>query len=328
MNLHQRLQEIKSINENTTGFGTSSENSGGRFYNRKTGSANVVKKGVSLLKRYSWYHTMLAMPGGRFMFMLLAIYILINIFFAGIYYLIGIEHLAGIQKGSVLKNFTEVFFFSAQTFTTVGYGRISPVGTLASAVSTFEAFLGLLSFALATGLFYGRFSKPQAFLYLSDKAVIAPYKNGIALMFRMAPYKNNLLSEVEAKVNLAMHVEENDKKTNKFYNLELEMSKINSLSLSWTVVHAIDEKSPLYNFSHADMINANIEALVYIKAFDEVFSNTVIQRNSYIAQEIVWGAKFRIMYHPDAARKKTILQVNKLNDIELVDIPNPVNLIR
>lgn len=327
MNLRQRIQEIKNVNENTTGFGASSENSAGRFYNPKTGSANVEKRGVSLLNRYSWYHTMLAMPSGRFIFLLLAIYILINTLFAAIYYLIGIEHLAGIQRTSTLKNFTDVFFFSAQTFTTVGYGRISPVGFLASAVSTFEAFLGLLSFALATGLFYGRFSRPRAFLRFSDNAIIAPYKEGIAFMFRMAPYKNNHLSEVEAKVNLAMQVEENDKKINKFYNLELEMSKINSLSLSWTVVHPINEKSPLYNFSYSDMINANIEALVYIKAFDEVFSNTVIQRNSYIATEIIWGAKFKMMYHPDAKRKKTILQVNRLNDFELVEIPNPVNTI-
>jgi inward rectifier potassium channel len=318
-------RKINLRSDVSTGFGTSSENSGGRFYNPKTGSANVVKRGVSMLNRYSWYHTMLAMPGGRFILLLLAIYILINIFFACIYYLIGTEHLAGIQKGSSFKNFTDVFFFSAQTFTTVGYGRISPVGIMASAVSTFEAFLGLLSFALATGLFYGRFSRPRAFLSFSDNAIIAPYKDGIALMFRIAPYKNNHLSEVEAKVNLAMQVEENDKRINKFYTLELEMSKINSLSLSWTIVHPLGEKSPLYNFSHTDMINAHIEALVYIKAFDEVFSNTVIQRNSYIATEIVWGAKFRIMYHPDAKRKKTILQVNRLNDFELVEIPNPVN---
>jgi inward rectifier potassium channel len=325
MDVFKRSKGIAS--DISSGFGTSSENSGGRFYNRETGSANVEKKGVSLLNRYSWYHTMLAMPGGRFIFMLLAIYILINILFACIYYLIGIEHLSGIQKGPALKNFTDVFFFSTQTFTTVGYGHISPVGFLASAISAFEAFLGLLSFALATGLFYGRFSKPQAFLRFSDNAVIAPYKDGMALMFRIAPYKNNLLSEVEAKVNLAMQVEENDKRTNKFYTLQLEMSKINLLSLSWTVVHPIDEKSPLYNFSHADMTNANIEALVYIKAFDEVFSNTVIQRNSYIAPEIVWGAKFRIMYHPDADRKKTILQLNMLNEYERVALTNPVNAV-
>lgn len=307
-----------------TGFGTSSENSSGRFYNRQTGGANVVKRGVNILNRYSWYHTMLAMPGGKFLLFLLLIYIGINFVFAGIYSLIGIDHLAGVQQGSSLKNFSEVFFFSAQTFTTVGYGRISPVGFLASAVSTFEAFLGLLSFALATGLFYGRFSRPRAFLKFSDNAVIAPYKDGTALMFRMAPYKNNLLSEAEVKVNLAMQVEENRKTMNRFYNLELEISKINALSLNWTIVHPINEKSPLYNFSYDDLVNSKMEVLIFVKAFDEVFSNTVVQRFSYIASEVVWGARFKLMYHADKEHGTTVLDLNKINDFEKAEISSPV----
>jgi len=309
-----------------TGFGTSSENSSGRFYNRKTGSANVIKKNVNILNRYSWYHTMLAMPRTRFLFFLLALYIVVNLLFAGIYYLIGIDHLAGVHQGSDLKNFSEVFFFSAQTFTTVGYGRISPVGFLASAVSTFEAFLGLLSFAIATGLFYGRFSRPRAFLKFSHNALIAPYKDGIAFMFRMAPYKNNLLSEAEVHVNLAMQLEENGKMMNRFFTLDLEITRINSLALSWTIVHPINEKSPLYNFNYTDMANAKIEALVFVKAFDEVFSNTVVQRFSYIASEVVWGAKFKLMYHADKENGTTVLDLDRLNAYEKVELLSPVGL--
>jgi len=197
-------RKINIQSELNTGFGVNSENSSGRFYDRKSGSANVIKKGVGVLNRYSWYHTMLAMPIAKFLSLLLVAYIIVNLLFAGIYYMIGIDHLAGVNQGTDIKNFSEVFFFSAQTFTTVGYGRISPVGFAASAVSTFEAFLGLLSFAIATGLFYGRFSRPRAFLRFSHNALIAPYKDGTALMFRMAPYKNNVLSEAEVKVNLAM----------------------------------------------------------------------------------------------------------------------------
>ena len=178
-----------------TGFGTNSNSTGGRFVN-KDGHANVVKRGVNLLNRYSWYHTMLEMKTGKFLLLIFLIYIVANLFFAGIYYLIGIDHLAGVNTGSSFKNFTEVFFFSAQTFTTVGYGRISPVGFMASAVSTFEAFLGLLSFAIATGLFYGRFSRPQAFLKFSNNALIAPYQEGTALMFSVPPYKKKQLSYI------------------------------------------------------------------------------------------------------------------------------------
>jgi len=317
-------RKINIESEVATGFGVSSENSSGRFYDRKTGGANVIKRGVGIFYRYSWYHTMLAMSRARFLSILFVSYIIINLFFAGIYYLIGISRLAGVHAGSPLKNFSEVFFFSAQTFTTVGYGRISPVGFAASAVSTFEAFLGLLSFALATGLFYGRFSRPRAFLRFSHNALVAPYRGGTALMLRIAPYKNNLLSEAEAKINLAMQIEENGKMMNKFYNLDLEITKINSLALSWTIVHPIDDKSPLYNFNYTDMVNAKMEALVFVKAFDEVFSNTVVQRFSYIASEVVWGAKFRIMYHADPIHGTTVLDLDKLNDHEKVELLSPV----
>jgi inward rectifier potassium channel len=185
-----------------------------------------------------------------------------------------------------------------------------------------------LSFALATGLFYGRFSRPRAFLQFSHNSIIAPYKGGIALMFRMAPYKNNILSEAEVKVNLAMQLEENGKMVNRFFNLDLEISNINSLALSWTVVHAINEKSPLFNFNYTDIVNAKTEALVFVKAFDEVFSNTVVQRFSYIASEIVWGAKFRMMYHADQKHGTTILDLDKINAYEKVELITPVMAVQ
>ena len=161
---------------------------------------------------------MLAMPRMKFLLLLFVFYILINLLFAGVYYLAGIEHLSGLKTGSAWQNFSEIFFFSTQTFTTVGYGRISPVGFITSAIATFEAFLGLLSFAIATGLFYGRFSRPRAFLKFSDHAIIAPYKNGIALMLRMAPFKNNQLFDAEARLTLAMKINENGNASNRFYS--------------------------------------------------------------------------------------------------------------
>lgn len=322
MALLNKLRNLKS--EINTGFGTNSTSTGGRFIN-KDGKPNVIKKGMGFLNRYSWYHTMLEMNQGKFLFLIFLVYITANLFFAGIYYLIGINHLAGVNTGSPWKNFTEVFFFSAQTFTTVGYGRISPVGFMASAVSTFEAFLGLLSFAIATGLFYGRFSRPQIFLKFSNNSLIAPYKEGTAFMFRLAPYKNNNLSEVEVKLTLAITNEKNGKLTDEFFNLDLEFSKINGLSLSWTIVHPIDDKSPFYGLSKEDIAGTDMEIMVYIKAFDEVFSNNVVTRTSYVSSEIIWGAKFNMMYHPNDDKSITILDLDKINDYNLVTFPVPAN---
>lgn len=303
-----------------TGFGTNSNSTGGRFINRD-GKPNVIKKGVSILDRFSWYHTMLGMRRGKFLLLLFLIYVTINLVFASIYFLIGSEHLAGIDRQDPIKEFTEVFFFSTQTFTTVGYGRISPVGFLASAVATFEAFLGLLSFAIATGLFYGRFSRPRIFLRFSDMALIAPFREGTALMFRLSPYKNNNLSEVEVKLTMAVTTEENGRLSNKFYDLDLEFSHITGLALSWTIVHPIDENSPLYGWSKEDIANTDLEIMVYVKAFDQVFSNNVITRTSYISSEIEWGAKFKMMFEPSEDKSKTILDLRKLNEFAKADLP-------
>lgn len=317
------LRKNNLHSEINTGFGSNSSSTGGRFINRD-GVPNVIKRGVSILDRYSWYHTMLGMKRGKFLSLLFIIYISINFVFAGIYYIIGSHHLAGIDHTDPLKEFTEVFFFSTQTFTTVGYGRISPVGFLTSAVATFEAFLGLLSFAIATGLFYGRFSRPQIFLRFSDNALIAPYKDGTAFMFRLAPFKNNMLSEVEVKLTMAVTTEENGKLTDQFYDLDLEYARITGLSLSWTIVHPIDEKSPFYGLNEKDIASMDIEVMVYVKAFDQVFSNNVISRTSYISSEIIWGAKFRMMYEPNEDKSKTILDLQKLNAYDRVELPAAV----
>jgi Inward rectifier potassium channel C-terminal domain/Ion channel len=309
----------KAKTEINTGFGTNANDYGGRFVN-KNGEANIEIRGVPFLNRISWYHTLLALPRWKFLFVIFAFYILVNFIFAGIYYVIGVEHLNGISSLDELGKFGAAYFFSAQTFTTVGYGHISPDGILTSAVAAGEALVGLLSFAIATGLFYGRFSKPKAYLKFSHNAVIAPYKDITALMLRVAPYKNTTLTDAEAKLTLGMTVEESGKMTNKFFPLELEYSKANALTLNWTIVHPITEDSPFYSFSADDFANVNGEILVFIKAFDDMFSSTVVDRSSYTLKEVVVGARFLPMYHRSSTGNKTILAIEKLNSFTEADV--------
>lgn len=306
-----RFSRLKSRDD--SGFSSSAS---GRFVN-KNGAPNVRRTGLSNpLDKYSWYHTLLDLPTWKFIMFLVLGYIVINILFAFIYYSIGISHLTGIDKSNPVNEFTDVFFFSSQTFTTVGYGRIAPVGFLASLVATFEAFIGLLSFAIATGLFYGRFSRPRAFLKFSKIALIVPFEETTALMFRMAPYKNNLLTDAQIILTCAVEdVDENGRSYNKFFNLETVMSKISALSLNWTVVHKIDENSPFFELT-PEMINTtSIEIFAHLRAFDEVFSNTVVQRTSYATneREIIFAEKFKMMYAPSKDQKSTVL------DLSLID---------
>jgi len=305
----------KLTNITTTGFGTQSSQSGRRFY-RKDGTVNVIRKGQGFFDRMSLFHAMIAMPRWKFWSSLALSYISINLFFACIYYFIGVESLMGIEGGSKAQHFAEAFFFSAQTFTTVGYGRISPTGLEANAIAAVEAFLGVLSFALASGLFYGRFAKPRAYLRFSDIALITPFKEGKAFMFRAAPFKNNHLMDAEVKLTVGMRTEENGLEVNSFYTLEVEYGKINALVLNWTVVHPINEESPLYGMSLNDMKKASVEILVYIKAYDEGFANSVVARTSYTAHEIIEDAKFKPMYRPAPTGDATFLFLDRLNSIE------------
>jgi inward rectifier potassium channel len=310
----------KAKADKNTGFGTNASSYGGRFVN-KDGKANVEKRGMHVLQRISWYHTMIDMPGWRFILVILTFYVTINFIFASIYYGIGIEHLNGISNAdSEWVKFGQAYFFSAQTFTTVGYGHISPSGFLTSALSAGEALIGLLSFAIATGLFFGRFSKPTAFLKFSHNAIIAPYAENTALMIRITPFKNTNFTDAEAKMTLGMSIEENGRMTNKFYALELELDRINALTLSWTLVHPITENSPLYKFTNTDFKNTNGEILVFIKTFDDMFSNTVAARTSYTFDEVVYGAKFEPMYTRSTDNSKTILNLDKLNVFKNVDL--------
>lgn len=310
-------QIIRQKNTDNSGFG---DNASGRFIN-KGGLPNVRRKGVNIFNRFSWYHTMLELSTFNFLSYLVIAYVLVNLFFAFIYYLIGVEHLTGIDKSDPVNEFIDVFFFSSQTFTTVGYGRIAPVGFMASLVATFEAFLGLLTFAIATGLFYGRFSRPRAYLKFSDIALIAPFRDKTALMFRLAPYKNNSLTDAEVTISAAIEVIENSVKKSNFYTLKTRLTRINTLALNWTVVHEIDEDSPFFGFSDEDFKNTDIEIIVHVRAFDEVFSNTVVQRTSYVSEEIVYGAKFTPMYYPDQENLSTVLDLDKINHYQQADLP-------
>ncbi len=317
----KRFKKLKT--DNHTGFGANAASYGGRFIN-KDGSANIKKSGIGFAESISWFHTMLNIPTWKFMVIIFIFYGIVNFGFACLYCLIGIEYLNGISATSFAEKFGQAFFFSAQTFTTVGYGHISPIGFWASFVASVEALFGLLSFAIATGLFYGRFSKPKAHIRFSGNAIIAPFQEGKALMMRIAPYKNTNLTDAEAKVTLGMRMEEDGVEVNRFFSLDLEYDKINALTLSWTLVHPITEESPLYGFTENDFKTHKGEVIMYVKAFDEMYSNTVAIRSSYTFEEIIYGAKFVPMFENSNDSSRTVLYLDKLNAFQEVGLQEVV----
>jgi len=256
----------------------------------KDGTFNIKKNNVPLLEKINFFHALVSMSWSKFLLLVLATYFCVNLLFASIYILIGIENLTGIYGTTTLEQFIEAFFFSAQTFTTLGYGQVAPTGILANIVAATESMLGLLGFALATGMVYGRFSKPAAKLKYSKSAVIAPYKDINGFMFRVVNPHGNQLLELEATVALSM-LRENSNLRN-FFPLELERSQVVFLPAAWTIVHPITETSPFYRLSKEELMIKDAEIIVTLKAFDDTFSQSVYSRTSYKYSEIEWGAKF------------------------------------
>jgi inward rectifier potassium channel len=303
---------------NDTGFGTNAANYGGRFINRD-GTFNLRKEGMSFLERFSIYHKMLTMPRWKFIALILLFYFIINVGYSLVYMAVGVGQLQGVIATTPWGRFKEAFFFSAETFTTVGYGRVNPVGDAANVVAAIEALSGWLSFALATGLIFGRFARPRSYLVFSDFALVGPFKDKTALMFRFAPYKDNhALTDVQIRVNIGLKMLKDGNAEYVYYDLNLERSKVESLPMNWTVVHPIDDQSPLLGFTPDDMEAADVELYVLIRGFDDVYSNLVQQRTSYTYHEIQFDGKFVPMYRESEDGKTTILELHKLN--EYVDL--------
>ena len=301
------------------GFG---EKVGGRTKRiiNKDGSFNTHREGVNNGLR-NIYQRLLSIRNVNFFLLSLGTYVLCSLVFAGVFFMIGTEHLIGVRGETAMTSFMDCFYFSTQTFTTVGYGSIAPKGVLASTVASFEAFCGLLFFAVATGLMYARFSKPKAMLLYSDNALIAPYQEGKALMFRLANQRTNVLMELQARVILMMRSDKDDNTSRKYFELPLEIGKVIFLPLSWTLVHKIDDKSPLADYNEQDLIDLDAEVMILISGFDDTFNQTVHSRYSYVASEFVWNARFKKAFKIDQ-NGDAILDLPAIHDYEIVGTTN------
>lgn len=263
------------------------------------------------------YFNLVTMPWVNFVLLVLAAFVIMNSFFSLLYCAIGIEHLNGATPGSFFHNFAQAYFFSSQTLTTVGYGHISPNGLAANALASFQSFLGLVSFALVSGLLYGRFSRQRAKIVFSENMLVAPYRDGLGLMFRMGNARRSEILEAEVQIMLAINQRTDDGNLErKFFSLELEISRIAFFSLSWTIVHALREQSPIFHFTKEELKDAGAEFMVMVKGTDEANHQTVNARRSYIADEIVWNAKFKPVISRNNKGQPYVLMQN-IGDFEL-----------
>jgi len=245
-------------------------------------------------------------------------YFVVNAAFAVVYMFLGPEALQGAHSLNESEHFMNAFFFSAHTLTTVGYGTLAPNGVAANTFAAIEALTGLMGFAVATGLLFGRVSRPTARLGFSEKMLVAPYKSETSLQFRIVNRRPNILMELEASILLTTVEGPPGAAIRRYQKLPLEREKVYFLPLTWTIVHPIDEASPLRGRTAADLEALQAEFLILIKSYDDTFSQTVHTRFSYRHDEIVWGARFRPAFSIEEG-SDVLLDVDKVGAFDQVD---------
>jgi len=264
----------------------------------KDGSFNVRRRGASWRAFHPWL-ALVNMSWTGFATVLGLMWLVVNTLFALLYFKLDPSELQGVMVSTPWHRFLDDFFFSAQTLTTVGYGGIVPRGVLANFIASTEALLGLMAFAVGTGLLLARVSRPSARIAFSQNALIAPYQDGTSLQFRIVNERRNTLMELEARVLLMTVVPGARGPERRYDILNLERKAVIFFPLTWTIVHPIDSTSPLFGKTAADLERLQAELLILIKGFDDTFSQTVNARYSYRYDEIRWNARFAPAFRID-----------------------------
>jgi inward rectifier potassium channel len=278
----------------------------------RDGNFDVVRTGGSWRNIHFYLHLINA-PWIVYFAVIIAGYFIVNTIFALVYYTWPGVKIAGTDAPTAWARFLNYFFFSAHTLTTVGYGNFAPASTAANAFAAIEALFGLLGFAIATGLLFGRISKPSAKIGFSQNVLVAPYQDRTGLEFRIVNLRSNTLIDLQANVLLMTVDGPQGALTRRYQNLTLERNNVYFFPLTWTIVHPIDESSPLNGKTPQDLARLQAELLILIRGFDDTFSQVVNARFSYRYDEFVWGAKFDPAFHIDEDGG-IVLDVAKLSD--------------
>ncbi|MCZ6726793.1 MAG: ion channel [Acidobacteria bacterium] len=307
-------------NDRDLGFGSEVAARSQRRFINPDGSFNVERHGLGWRANLSLYHQLISMSWLRFVGLVVALYLLINAVFALAYVACGAQALAGAISGPLAARLLQAFFFSVQTFSTVGYGGVEPASLAANIVMTVESVTGLLSVALVTGLVFARFSHPVADIVFSRHGIVAPYRGITAFEFRIANSRRNQIVDLQARVILATLDPERPGKRI-FRQLHLERDKVSFFPLSWTVVHPIDDDSPLAGLAPTDLERMEAEFLILLSGFDETFSQIVHTRSSYKAHEMRWNVKFSSMFESTPEDRSVAMDISRIHELEEVETP-------
>jgi len=249
--------------------------------------SEIIRTGARKLRLSDLYVQLLSASWVQLLCLIVACYLSINIFYALAYFFIG-----GIENARD-GSFLDAFFFSIQTMSTIGYGKMVPVGLAANILVTLQVLTGFVFFAVTTGLVFTKFSRPTARMMFSNVAVICPYDGVPHFMLRIANERNNRI--VDAEIRMFLLRKEKTKEGHqmrRFYDLPLVRQRVPVFQLTWTAMHIIDAGSPLYNATPESLSASDTEIIVTVKGMDETLSQHVHARYSYIPGDIICNAAF------------------------------------
>jgi inward rectifier potassium channel len=307
----------KPVGDLDLGFGSVVSTEARRRLLNRDGTFNVRRKGLGVLETIPLYHLLLTMTWPRFLILVAIFYLGLNFAFALVFVALGPDAISGMTATHLGGRLWEAFFFSVYTASTVGYGNLVPMSFAANVLVTIEALAGLLSFGLVSGLMFARFARPTARVLFSEVAVVAPFQDHKAFEFRIINLRKTQISDLAVRVIFAHRRADGPGRL--YRELELERTKVAFFPLAWTVVHPIDDRSPLCNLGAAELEACEAEFLVLLQGFDETFAQTVHARSSYRAEEVVFGARFVDMFDHEAEGGEISVDVNKLHEIETVE---------
>ena len=232
------------------------------------------------------YHYLVRSPWPILLTLVLGVFTAANAVFALAYWLDG-----GVQ-GSRPDSYTDMFFFSVQTMSTIGYGVLHPTTFFSNALASVEALMGLVGLAVMTGLVFAKFSLPTARVRFSRYAVISRRDGFPSLMFRMANLRESQI--LEAQIHLVfsrVEVTAEGERLRRFYDLRLQRERSALFTLSWTAVHQILPDSPLSGETPESLRDAGVMIVVSLTGLEQTFSLTVNARQFYGAEDILWGKR-------------------------------------
>jgi len=310
----------EGVNEDL-GFGSVVARESRRRLLNRDGSFNVRREGLRFWESLSFYHYLLTMSWTKFLLIVTAVFLTTNMTFALLYVATGEGSLMRAGGTPTLGRFADAFFFSVETLATIGYGHIAPISLAANVLMTIESLIGLLAFTAVAGFVFARFARPTANIIFSKCAVIAPYRGGRAFMFRIVNRRSSQLVNLEARVLLSRRRRDGLTAADReFLQLRLERESVVFFPLAWTIVHPIDDESPLRHWTASDLKDCDAEFLVLLNGFEETFSQNVHTRSSYKIAEIVWGARFQSMFNPPDEHGEISVDIRKLHDFERIAV--------